>query len=167
MTPSRSRDMDCMDSFCQQLQKREHMYETGWKCAEQAHSKQRWKFQTGDGLFFYRTRLPRPMFATSPTSTLRRKHCVSATGVRQRDKGAVKNCTNSFFCGCWCNFSPPPYVTKPVKRSPFLTAVDWSGTKFLPADRSSPWGRCFSPHSPGRKWIHSLAPSNSHCWFGN
>ena len=49
--------MDCMESFCQQLQKRENMHETGWKCTEQAHSKRRWKFQTEDGLFFYRTRL--------------------------------------------------------------------------------------------------------------
>ena len=82
---------------------------------------------------------PRPMLATSPTSSLRRKHCsVSAAGVRQRGP------------------SPSRGVS---------TAVVWYGMKFLPADRSSAWGRCFSPQSPGRKWIHSLAPSNSHCWL--
>ena len=29
VTPTLSRDMDCMDSLCQQLQKRENMHETG------------------------------------------------------------------------------------------------------------------------------------------
>ena len=133
-----SRDMNCMDSFRQQLEKRET-----WKLKEHRTSAQQTKMKVskwGWPVLLSDPSFPWPMLATSPTSSLRQgKHCsVSAAGVRQRDQAGQERVS---------------------------TAVVWSGMKFLPADRSSAWGRCFSPQSRVQKWIHSLAPSSSHCWL--